>query len=154
MACEKCMKNSLLIGALSMGLAVALGAIGAHAIKSVLETKVSAGEMTDIERLDVTHSWDTAVQLHSAHSLGLILIGLAAGSCSSRLRCWASGLMLAGIILFSGMIYTYVALEATTDTTISFLMLLVPFGGISWMAGWAVLACGFYRGLSVDRQLD
>ena len=154
MACEKYLKKFLVIGAVSMGLAVSCGAIGAHAIKADLQEKVAADEMTDVERFDVTHSWDTAVRLHGAHSLGLILIGLAAGSCSSRLRCWASGLLLAGIVLFSGMIYLYVALDLTTGRTISFLMLLVPIGGISWMAGWAVLACGFYHGPSAASQLD
>ena len=101
--CKKC----LVIGAASMALAVCCGAIGAHAIKSALREQVEAGEITDVERFDISHGWDVAVRNHAVHSVSLILLGLAVALCSPGYLRWARALLLAGILLFSGLIYIY-----------------------------------------------
>ena len=71
--CKKC----LVIGAASMALAIGCGAFGAHALKSILQEGVKAGELTESESLDTSHGWDVAVRNHGIHSLGLVFLGLA-----------------------------------------------------------------------------
>ena len=141
MTCKQC----LVVGAISMTIAVAAGAIGAHLIKSKLERQVQANSITDIERFDISHSWDVAVRMHGLHSLGLIVIGLAVGSCSPRCLRWVGILLLAGIVLFSGVIYLVTATKLTALPSLGRIHLLIPLGGVSWIAGWIVLAAGFSR---------
>ena len=148
--CKKC----LVIGAASMALAVCCGAFGAHAIKSLLLEQVETGELTDIERVDISHSWDVAVRNHAVHSVSLILLGLAVAFCSPGYLRWARALLLAGIVLFSGLIYIYTGVKVTSGTELTPLMYLVPLGGMSWILGWILLAVGFYRHSAAISELD
>ena len=78
------------VGALSAGIAVALGAFGAHALKETLEP----------EQLE---TWNTAVQYHVLHALALIGFGLYRGRfAAGNFPGWA---FLAGSVLFSGSLY-------------------------------------------------
>ena len=53
--------------------------------------------------------WHTAVQYHFYHALGLLLIGLVAGRLPRSARVqWAGGVVLAGMVLFSGSLYLLV----------------------------------------------
>jgi len=74
------MKIFLLSGSLNAFLAVALGAFGAHGLK----TRVSQ---------DMLAVWQTAVHYHLAHALGLILVGVLVHMLSQgalmRLAGWA-----------------------------------------------------------------
>ena len=149
-SCKKC----LVIGAASMAIAVFCGAIGAHAIKSVLLQQVDKGEITDVERFDISHSWDVAVRNHAVHSLSLILLGLAVSFCSPGYLRSARALLLAGILLFSGLIYIYTGVKVTSGTELTPLMYLVPLGGISWILGWILLAVGFFRGAVANSELS
>ncbi len=116
------MKLFVVLGSLNGLLAVGLGAFGAHGLKS----RVSA------ELLAV---WQTAVQYHLAHALGLLAIGilvhlLPAGALV-RAAGWA---FLIGIVLFSGSLYAMVL------TGIRPLGAVTPFGGVAFLVGWGVLA--------------
>src|SRR4051812_8752618 len=83
----------LVLGGLNALVAVALGAFGAHALKARL-----SAEMLSI--------YQTGVQYHFYHALGLILIGVVAAQMPQSLWLkWSGGLMVAGIILFSGSLY-------------------------------------------------
>jgi uncharacterized membrane protein YgdD (TMEM256/DUF423 family) len=104
-------------GALLAGLAVALGAFGAHALKAVLAPEALGW-------------WDTAVQYHMWHALGLILIGALP---RPRLGLPAA-LLGGGILLFSGPLY----LMALTGER--WLGAVTPIGGAAMIAGWALLA--------------
>jgi uncharacterized membrane protein YgdD (TMEM256/DUF423 family) len=148
--CKKC----LVIGTASMALAIGCGAFGAHALKSVLLERVEAGEIKDVERFDTSHSWDVAVRNHGIHSIGLVLLGLATAWCSPGCLRWGRALLLAGIVLFSGLIYIYTAVKVTSGIPLTGLMFLVPLGGASWILGWILLAVGFYRGPVINRELD
>ena len=90
------MKIFVLLGSLNMFLGVALGAFGAHGLKS----RVSP------EMLVV---WQTGVQYHLAHALGLLLIGILCQmmpeAALARNAGWA---ILVGILLFSGSLYLMV----------------------------------------------
>ena len=121
------LKNFIALGGLSAALAVILGAFGAHALKTKLEPSM----------LEV---YQTAVHYHLAHSLGLVLIGIAALGLGSGGLMRASGwVMLVGILLFSGSLY------ALTLTGQRWLGAITPFGGIAFIVAWILLAVAALR---------
>lgn len=115
-------KNLLISAALAALLAVAFGAFGAHGLKSVL----SEADMA---------IYRTAVDYHMWHSLGLALIGLLAERYpDARGFRWAGGAMMIGLLLFSGSLY------ALSLSGLRWLGMITPLGGLSFMAGWALMA--------------
>lgn len=110
------------LGAASAAAAIALGAFGAHALKSRLAP-------------DLLAIFHTAFQYHLAHSLGLVLIGLAGFHWPDSRWLRASGwLMLAGIVLFSGSLY------ALSLTGVRAIGAITPVGGVAFIAAWIFLA--------------
>lgn len=109
--------------ALLLGLAVMLGAFGAHGLRDRL----------DAYSLSV---YEKAVFYHFIHAIGLFLAAILArtgtldAGAASRV-CW---LLFAGIVLFSGSLY----LLAVTGTRA--LGAVTPFGGVAFIAGWLLLA--------------
>jgi uncharacterized membrane protein YgdD (TMEM256/DUF423 family) len=115
------------LGALAAALGVALGAFGAHALKARLSA-------------DMLAVWQTAVQYHLWHALGLIAIGLLAQHLPASVPVRVAGwLILAGIVLFSGSLY---ALAATGTR---WLGAVTPFGGACFIAGWLAVAYAVLR---------
>ena len=115
-------KFALFAGSINAMLAVILGAFGAHGLK---------GRLTE-EMLSV---YQTGVQYHFYHSLGLIIIGVVAFHLpASALLKWSARFMLAGIVLFSGSLY----LLALTD--VRWLGMITPLGGIAFIVAWLTLA--------------
>jgi len=116
------------MGAIYAGLAVALGAFGAH----VLEERIAADAMS---------TWETAARYHMYHALGLILTALVAGrpETDGRLSAWALRLMHAGIWLFAGSLYILVLTGA------GWLGAVTPLGGVCWVAGWGFAAASLLR---------
>jgi uncharacterized membrane protein YgdD (TMEM256/DUF423 family) len=87
-------------------------------------------------------NWKTGATYQMYHSLGLILIGLLVQThvSTQRFSCSIAGLfMLLGIILFSGMLYGWVLLDVRA------LVMLVPIGGVCFIAGWMMLAWSVFR---------
>ena len=121
------MKIFLLLGSLSAFLGVALGAFGAHGLKS----KVSP------EMLAV---WETSVLYHLMHALGLVFIGILCHLMPDvalvRNAGWA---ILVGTILFSGSLYLLV-LTGTKP-----LGMLTPLGGVASLIGWLLLAIAAWQ---------
>ncbi|HKW81768.1 MAG TPA: DUF423 domain-containing protein [Casimicrobiaceae bacterium] len=113
---------AILIASLALAAAVALGAFGAHALKSRLAP-------------DVLAVYHTAVQYHFWHALGLLGLGLLAlqwsGPPALGLAAW---LLLAGMVLFSGSLY----LLALTGAR--WLGAITPLGGVASIAAWLVVA--------------
>ena len=119
---------TLVIGAIAMLLAVALGAFGAHALR----TRVA---------FDMVAVWQTAVQYHAWHGLALVATGvLLQRAPGSRALVLAAVFFGAGILLFSGSLYALVL------TGVRGLGAVTPFGGVAFLAGWAALAWGAWRG--------
>ncbi len=144
----------ILFGAICAGLAVAIGAFGAHA----LEGRVSA---------EMLANYETGARYHFYHSLGMLAAGMlaliragrvaartaadprdpaadpkdsaadpeaaATDPVLTRLR-WSAALMLTGIVLFSGSLYT---MALTSET---WLGAVTPFGGVAFLAAWGLLA--------------
>ena len=98
-------------------LAVALGAFGAHWLKPTLE----ANNLVD--------AWNKAVLYHFIHAIALFVLALFGST--NRGAWW---LLFAGIIIFSGSLYTM----GLTGTR--WLGAITPLGGLCFLAGWAWLA--------------
>lgn len=106
---------------------VALGAFGAHALKARLPA-------------DLLAVWNTGVQYHLWHALGMILVGLAAAVLPDSAWLRAAGLLLlAGIVLFSGSLYA-LALGAP-----KWLGAVAPLGGTAFVLGWLAFAVAALR---------
>lgn len=104
-----------------MFIAVAAGAFGAHALKTILSA-------------DMLAIWQTAVLYQMVHSLGLLAIGIWLRQQEHHLLRRAAWAMLLGIVLFSGSLY------ALALTGIRLLGAVTPVGGVAFLAGWALLA--------------
>lgn len=120
-------KHVIALGAAAMALAVAAGAFGAHGLRGRLSP-------------DMFAVYQTAVQYHVYHALGLILIGLAGAwlpaSAWLRAAAWCMG---AGLILFSGSLY------ALSLTGYRMLGVVTPFGGLAFIAAWVAFAAAAWR---------
>jgi uncharacterized membrane protein YgdD (TMEM256/DUF423 family) len=121
-------KTLLVLGALLAALAVALGAFGAHALKARLSAEMAA-------------LWQTGVQYHFWHALGVLVIGVLAFQQPQNGWLAAAALALAvGIALFSGSLYA-LALGAPRG-----LGAITPVGGVALLIGWLALAFAALRG--------
>ena len=114
---------SIILGASLAALAVGLGAMGAHALQDQLSA----------EQLATYH---TAVQYQMYHAIGIVLAGLLALQRRSWWFAAAAWMMLAGIVLFSGFLYAWLA------TGRVFFVYPVPVGGVAFIAGWVMIAIG------------
>lgn len=115
------MRSLLIAGALLMAAGVVLGAFGAHALKSKLDTQMLA-------------VWQTAVQYHLVHALAMVVIAMAALHWQNTSFATAGWLLLAGILLFSGSLY------ALALTDVRWLGAITPLGGVAFILGWLWLA--------------
>jgi len=114
------------IGAVLALLGVALGAFGAHA----LQTRIPP------ERLN---TYEVAVRYQMYHALALVAVGWATTRWQSGAITTAGWLFVAGTLIFSGAVYT-LALGGPR-----WMGAIAPIGGMSLMAGWALLAWGVLR---------
>jgi uncharacterized membrane protein YgdD (TMEM256/DUF423 family) len=116
------------IGALALALGVVLGAFGAHGLRGQLDAYA-------------TGVYEKAVLYHFIHALGLLAVSVLpkAGVISQAAATWVCALLLAGIVLFSGSLYVLAV------TGIRGLGAITPLGGLSFIAGWLVLAYAVVR---------
>jgi uncharacterized membrane protein YgdD (TMEM256/DUF423 family) len=98
--------------------AVALGAFGAHGLRSTLEAR---------GMLDV---WNKAVFYHFIHSIALLVLALY-----GTINRGACLLLVVGIFLFSGSLYLLALVPQGRD----WLGLITPLGGLCFLAGWTWL---------------
>jgi uncharacterized membrane protein YgdD (TMEM256/DUF423 family) len=116
-----------ILAGISGGLAVALGAFGAHGLRAQL-----SAEMLD--------TFKTGVNYQMYHALALLAIALALSRLpNSNLLAIAGWLFLAGTLLFSGSLYLLAL------TGIRWLGAITPLGGIAFIAGWVCLVLAFLR---------
>lgn len=128
------MNKALAIGALWAGLAVALGAFGAHALPPRLEAMGYTGD--DLAKRMA--SFDTAARYQMYSALGMALAALAAErrrGAALRLAPW---MLFAGSAVFSGLL---IALTFV-GPNLRWLGAIVPIGGVGMIAGWLALAIG------------
>lgn len=111
-------------------LLTAAGALSAYGFHGLADT-ISAAKQ---------ESWHWAVDMQFYHALGMVLVGLLGARIgpSWPLRL-AGAAMLAGILIFSGLIYaeTLGAPESIGE--------IVPTGGTLFMLSWLLVAIGVWR---------
>lgn len=125
------------VGALLGGIAVALGAYGAHGLEKRLAAIGYAGD--DLVHRLANH--ETAVRYQMWHALAIVLIGIALGGWPSPWWKVAAWSLLAGILVFSGLLYVLVF----AGPNWRWLGAVVPIGGLSLIVGWLLLAIGALR---------
>ncbi|NDP42502.1 MAG: DUF423 domain-containing protein [Aromatoleum sp.] len=119
---------ALTLAALFLFVAVGTGAFGAHALKTRLDP-------------DLMAVYQTAVQYHFWHALGLLAVAvLLIQRPESGALAWSAWLLVAGLVLFSGSLY------ALALTGVRAFGAVTPVGGIAFLAGWAALAWAAWRG--------
>ncbi|MGI9625400.1 MAG: DUF423 domain-containing protein [Longimicrobiales bacterium] len=115
------------LGAVNAGLAVLLGAFGAHALRDTLSA-------------DHLATFGTAVDYHLVHALGLFAVAFVGAQLpGSTLLRWSGRLMSAGIVLFCGSLY------ALALTGLSRLGAITPLGGVCFTTAWILLALALIR---------
>jgi uncharacterized membrane protein YgdD (TMEM256/DUF423 family) len=125
-------KQTVLVATALGGLAVALGAFGAHALKSIL---VANG------RLD---TYELAVRYHFYHTFALLAVALLMDKYSILGLKLSALLFLIGITLFSGSLYAVCLLNSST------IAIVTPFGGVFLIAGWITLFISVLRNTNND----
>lgn len=109
-------------GCIQAALAVALGAFGAHALEGVMTAEASG-------------TYETGSRYHMLHALALFVTAWAvAGGRRPGMARAAGWLFQIGIVLFAGSLYIL------APTGISWLGAITPLGGVSFVAGWTLLA--------------
>ena len=111
-------------GSALMFLGVALGAFGAHDLK----TKITP------EAMEI---YKTAVLYQLIHALGLLAIAGLSGVIPDNRLYWAGTLLVCGIVFFSGSLY----LLAITGQ--KWLGALTPLGGGAFLVAWSIVFLTF-----------
>ncbi len=111
------------MGAALAGLAVALGAFGAHGLKKLVPP-------------ETVDTFQTGVQYQMIHALALILAGILVEKFSSRFLSYAAICFGLGILLFSGSLYLLTYLKTTSTIGMGGWGLITPVGGLAFILGW------------------
>lgn len=126
-------QNFVRIAALLGATAVAIGAFGAHGLKP---------RLTDYQM----GIFEKGVQYQFYHALALLALSgwwnNKTNPASLKQLRWVAFLWAGGILAFSGSLY----LLATRDLlpfSVAWAGPITPLGGLSFIAGWLVLAFGF-----------
>jgi uncharacterized membrane protein YgdD (TMEM256/DUF423 family) len=116
------------LGSISGGLAVALGAFGAHVLKERMATELLA-------------NFETAARYQMYHALALLAVAWVVSRWpGSGLPVAAGWLFVAGTMLFSGSLYLLAL------TGVRWLGAITPLGGVAFVAGWICLLLTTRRG--------
>lgn len=122
-------KAFFLSGLILATLAVMLGAFGAHGLKSQVSEEMLS-------------NYQTGIQYHFYHALGLILLALfIIVKGDSSLANWTGWLFLGGIIIFSGSLYVM------AGTNAKWLGAITPIGGLAFIIGWVLWLVDVYQRL-------
>lgn len=119
----------VLLATLLLASSVFLGAYGTHGL---YEAGAAVAEV---------RAWDWANQIHVAHALGLLVVGLMLRRRPDIVFYKVAGwLLLAGVCVFSGTIY--IKLLGGPDFAP-----LTPYGGMALAVGWLSAAAGVWHDL-------
>jgi len=106
----------------------AAGAFGAHALRARLAP-------------DLLVIFETGARYEMYHALALVAVAWAAQRWPGPATSAAGWLFVAGTLLFSGSLY------ALALSGVRAIGAVTPFGGVAFLAGWALLAYAAVRGI-------
>lgn len=131
-------RSMVRIAAFSMAIAIILGALGAHALKSVLEPAT----------LD---SFKTGVHYQALQSLALFIVQLIPPAyLSEKARRHISLLFVVGIVAFCFSIYVLSFREFISLGALARIIgPVTPLGGLCFITGWIYLGVALFLGDSV-----
>lgn len=124
--------TQIVIVGISGAIAVALGALGAHALKNQLP-----GGLITVDQLN---GFDTAVKYQMYHTLAMLAIVLLKQKVESKFLNFAYMFFLWGIILFSGSLYFLCTRNLMGMEGLRVLGPVTPIGGLGFVAGWVCLS--------------
>jgi uncharacterized membrane protein YgdD (TMEM256/DUF423 family) len=114
-------RTFMFIGAIMGFLGVALGAFGAHGLRTRLSPEMLA-------------VFETGVRYQMYHALAMVAAAAAMSRLDTRAAAAAAWCFTGGVVVFSGSLY---ALALTGVTTLG---AITPLGGLGLLAGWILLA--------------
>jgi len=131
-------KNFLTTGALFGALSVALGAFAAHALKSILPA-------------DGVAVFETGVRYQFYHAFALLAIGASSDKLYYKWAKWSGNCFIAGIILFSGSLYSLTVLRISeTIVAAKYVGIVTPIGGLFFIGGWMLFLFAAFKGNHID----
>ncbi|MEY2595005.1 MAG: hypothetical protein RL634_482 [Bacteroidota bacterium] len=125
-------KRIFIIGSFYCGVAVILGAFGAHALKALLSP-------------ETLQSFQTAVHYQLTHGLAILIVGLIYTQHQKGMLLNVWRFFSAGIICFSGSLYLLTYLKLMKIDFPPAIALITPLGGLLMILGWISLAWTFLR---------
>lgn len=124
----------VMTGTFLAGLAVILGAFGAHGLKKIVPP-------------ETVGTFQTGVQYQMYHALALLFVGMLFEKADNGLMRWAGICFIIGILLFSGSLYLITLLKAKNTVGLSGIGIITPIGGLFFVAGWLMMLVGFWKSL-------
>jgi len=123
------MNNSLFKAACwLLAAGIILGAFAAHGLKE----KISGYHLDIFEK---------GVKYHLIHAIGLLVLAMNASYFKEKAFKIAAGLMLAGIVCFSGSLYLLSTLELLDAVSLrKVLGPITPVGGLCFIGSWVLLS--------------
>lgn len=130
---EQLKKQLLIISGFSGSIAILLGALGAHALKSVLTP-------TQLK------SFETGNEYHIYHTLAILILCALIDFLGSKSARKIAMFFLFGIVFFSGSIYLLSLKDVLNITFLQpFLGPITPIGGLLFVIGWSMLVVQAYK---------
>lgn len=117
----------LVLGAALAGLAVAIGAFGAHGLRAMLSSQDLA-------------TFETGVRYHMYHALALLAVAWVSDRWPSAVVTASGWSFVLGILVFSGSLYVLVLSGQR------WLGAVTPLGGVAFIVGWVLLTWAALRG--------
>jgi len=131
-------ENWVGIGAIFGGLAVTIGAFGAHGLRPSPEDLRAMSPIVREATERRLENYETGVRYHAYHALAIVGLGAFAMRATSGGRAvnLAGWLFVAGILLFSGPLY---GIGVGGPRALG---MVAPLGGVAMIAGWVAFAMG------------
>lgn len=134
-------KRFLVFSGFSGAIAVCLGAMAAHFLKSKIET----GLITETN----LQTFETAARYQMYHSIALMSVALFSDKIKNKLLPKAGYCFMIGIVLFSGSLYLLSTASLFGISKVNWLGPITPIGGLFFIAGWLLLA---FSAISVSKN--
>jgi uncharacterized membrane protein YgdD (TMEM256/DUF423 family) len=130
-------KRLLQFGGFSGAIAVSLGAMAAHGLKSKLET----GLITEAN----LQTFDTAARYQMYHSIVLLVMALLIDKFDAKSITRAGYCLMTGIVLFSGSLYILATSRLLGLEHVEWLGPVTPIGGLFFILGWVLLIIASFK---------